>query len=106
MAQGGSAVGCGVPASAKAVAITLHAQSMKTSYLTAFADGSPLPPTWIAMIRRSRSFASTNLRANSPVRNGRLKRSREIVEKLARCAEARRGGTSADGSKARRPEDG
>jgi hypothetical protein len=50
VAQGGPATGCGVPASATAVAIALHANSGKSGYLTAFAQGAPQPPTTTMLV--------------------------------------------------------
>lgn len=44
-AQGGSATGCGVPASATAVAISMHVKSTVDGLVTAFAEGADKPPT-------------------------------------------------------------
>jgi hypothetical protein len=43
--QGGPSVGCGIPVSAKAVAMSISAQSASNGYLTAFAQGTPKPGT-------------------------------------------------------------
>jgi hypothetical protein len=43
--QGGPGGGCGIPASAKTVSMSISAQSASNGYLTAYAQGAPKPGT-------------------------------------------------------------